>query len=213
MVDLAGSERFTTAQEGARTAEMQKQRSGVTKRSFHRQSCPYKDEPCKTSQETLSINASLGKLKRVITCLSQGSGYIPYRDSALPWLLKESLGGNSRTTLLATVSACRLQTEESLSTVRFACEVGSVVNKPRVNEDDSLRIIRSISHAFLNRSFIHYTVSLSEIKELEAENERLKQTKTEEVVPEAAKNDFENEIGQLRTLLSEKESQIDQWRE
>ncbi len=76
------------------------------------------------SQEGASINKSLHSLGKVISLLSEkGSGrrkkvFIPYRDSSLTWLLKESLGGNSKTAMIATVSPSHLHYDESLSTLR-----------------------------------------------------------------------------------------------
>ena len=75
-------------------------------------------------QEGASINRSLHSLGKVISLLSDRSTgrrekvYIPYRDSTLTWLLKESLGGNSKTAMIATISPADLHYEESLSTLR-----------------------------------------------------------------------------------------------
>lgn len=75
-------------------------------------------------QEGASINRSLHTLGKVISLLSdQSTGrrekvYIPYRDSTLTWLLKDSLGGNSKTAMIATISPADLHYQESIGTLR-----------------------------------------------------------------------------------------------
>ncbi|KAJ7990850.1 hypothetical protein DPEC_G00291190 [Dallia pectoralis] len=83
------------------------------------------------------------------SCLSGGGGgrrhcFIPYRDSVLTWLLKDSLGGNSKTIMIATVSPSPGSYNETLSTLRYAARARNIVNKPRVNEEASVRLIREL---------------------------------------------------------------------
>ncbi|XP_037096953.1 stAR-related lipid transfer protein 9 isoform X3 [Syngnathus acus] len=70
--------------------------------------------------------------------------FIPYRDSVLTWLLKDSLGGNSKTIMIATVSPSASCYSESLSTLRYAAHARNIVNRPRVNEDANVRLIREL---------------------------------------------------------------------
>lgn len=70
--------------------------------------------------------------------------FIPYRDSVLTWLLKDSLGGNSKTIMVATVSPSITSYNETLSTLRYAAHARNIVNKPRVNEDANVRLIREL---------------------------------------------------------------------
>ncbi|XP_047197507.1 stAR-related lipid transfer protein 9 isoform X2 [Hippoglossus stenolepis] len=70
--------------------------------------------------------------------------FIPYRDSVLTWLLKDSLGGNSKTIMVATVSPSANSYNETLSTLRYAAHARNIVNKPRVNEDANVRLIREL---------------------------------------------------------------------
>ncbi|XP_015206425.2 stAR-related lipid transfer protein 9 isoform X1 [Lepisosteus oculatus] len=72
------------------------------------------------------------------------SCYIPYRDSVLTWLLKDSLGGNSKTIMIATVSPSSRSYSETLSTLRYAAHARNIVNKPRVNEDANVKLIREL---------------------------------------------------------------------
>ena len=86
-------------------------------------------------RETLSINLSLSCLSNCILCLTEGS--IPtYRDSKLTRLLKDSLGGNSKTTMVACVSSCESNGSESVSTLRWAERAKRVRNQPVVNDGD-----------------------------------------------------------------------------
>ncbi|XP_061699751.1 stAR-related lipid transfer protein 9 isoform X2 [Syngnathoides biaculeatus] len=70
--------------------------------------------------------------------------FIPYRDSVLTWLLKDSLGGNSKTIMIATISPSASSYNETLSTLRYAAHARNIVNKPRVNEDANVRLIREL---------------------------------------------------------------------
>ncbi|NWX27303.1 KIF14 protein, partial [Notiomystis cincta] len=100
-------------------------------------------------KEGVSINKSLLTLGRVISALSKQSQngrktFIPYRESVLTWLLKESLGGNSQTTMIATVSPAASSTEETLSTLRYAKQACSIINTAKVNEDLNVKLIREL---------------------------------------------------------------------
>ncbi|XP_045925981.1 uncharacterized protein kif16bb isoform X1 [Micropterus dolomieu] len=105
-------------------------------------------------KEGANINKSLVTLGSVISALADLSVgrlstkkkqiFIPYRDSVLTWLLKDSLGGNSMTTMIATVSPADVNYGETLSTLRYASRAKNIVNSPTVNEDDSVTVIREL---------------------------------------------------------------------
>ncbi|XP_014475079.1 PREDICTED: kinesin-like protein KIF16B [Dinoponera quadriceps] len=103
-------------------------------------------------KEGMNINKSLVALGNVISALAErgstGSGpgrrYIPYRDSSLTWLLKDALGGNATTIMLATISPASGSYNETAHTLRFAQRAQSVVNRPVVNEDPVARLIREL---------------------------------------------------------------------
>ncbi|KAM6397764.1 kinesin-like protein KIF14 isoform 2-T2 [Pluvialis apricaria] len=113
-------------------------------------------ECCSTAQTTgerlkegVSINKSLLTLGKVISALSKQAQngkktFIPYRESVLTWLLKESLGGNSQTAMIATVSPAASSTEETLSTLRYAKQACSIFNIAKVNEDVNAKLIREL---------------------------------------------------------------------
>jgi hypothetical protein len=68
--------------------------------------------------------------------------YIPFRDSKLTWILKESLGGNSKTFMIATLSPSAINYNESLSTLRYAYNAKKIVNIVKVNEDPNDKLVR-----------------------------------------------------------------------
>ncbi len=72
--------------------------------------------------ELKTINLSLTSLGKVIQCLAQGkkTAHIPYRDSKITRILQDSLGGNTKTTLIAAVSPVIDNIEETISTLKFA---------------------------------------------------------------------------------------------
>ncbi|XP_008113231.2 kinesin-like protein KIF14 isoform X1 [Anolis carolinensis] len=100
-------------------------------------------------KEGVSINKSLLTLGKVISALSEQNQnkkkvFIPYRESVLTWLLKESLGGNSKTTMIATVSPAARNVEETLSTLRYAQQACYIVNIAKVNEDINAKLIQDL---------------------------------------------------------------------
>lgn len=126
LVDLAGSERATST--GATGARL---------------------------KEGAEINRSLSTLGRVIAALAdlsdgkkkkggKGAAQVPYRDSILTWLLKDSLGGNSMTAMIAAISPADINFDETLSTLRYADSAKRIKNHAVVNEDANARMIREL---------------------------------------------------------------------
>ncbi|KAK6634282.1 hypothetical protein RUM44_004893 [Polyplax serrata] len=96
-------------------------------------------------KEASKINLSLSALGNVISALVNGSGsHIPYRDSKLTRLLQDSLGGNSRTLMIANIDPASYNLEETLTTLRYAHRAKSIKNKPRVNEDPKDTLMRKL---------------------------------------------------------------------
>nr|CAD2178202.1 unnamed protein product [Meloidogyne enterolobii] len=114
LVDLAGSERQSkTGSEGQRFREATK------------------------------INLSLSALGNVIAALTdQQSSHIPYRDSKLTRLLQDSLGGNSKTVMIANIGPASYNYEETLSTLRYSSRAKQIQNKPIINEDPKDALLR-----------------------------------------------------------------------
>ena len=89
-----------------------------------------------TLEEAKKINKSLSALGMVINALTDGkSTHIPYRDSKLTRILQESLGGNSRTTLIINCSPSSYNDAETVSTLRFGVRAKSIKNKAKVNAE------------------------------------------------------------------------------
>lgn len=85
------------------------------------------------AREAGNINQSLLTLGRVITALVEGNSFVPYRDSKLTRLLKESLGGRAKTCIIATVAPTAPCLEETCSTLEYAYRAKNIKNKPEVN--------------------------------------------------------------------------------
>ncbi|KAM6971984.1 kinesin-like protein KIF16B [Aplochiton taeniatus] len=127
LVDLAGSERAdATGATGVRLKE-----GGNINKSLV------------TLGNVISSLADLSQ-EGVNTNLKKKSVFVPYRDSVLTWLLKDSLGGNSKTIMIATVSPADVNYGETLSTLRYANRAKNIVNKPTINEDSNVRLIREL---------------------------------------------------------------------
>nr|XP_036669702.1 kinesin-like protein unc-104 isoform X10 [Drosophila suzukii] len=105
-------------------------------------------------KEGANINKSLTTLGKVISALAEVSAskkkntkkadFIPYRDSALTWLLRENLGGNSKTAMIAAISPADINYDETLSTLRYADRAKQIVCKAVVNEDANAKLIREL---------------------------------------------------------------------
>ncbi|KAK4883965.1 hypothetical protein RN001_000236 [Aquatica leii] len=104
-------------------------------------------------KEGAHINKSLVTLGSVISGLAEISSeanghrkslFVPYRDSVLTWLLKDSLGGNSKTIMIAAISPADCNYGETLSTLRYANRAKNIINKPTINEDPNVKLIREL---------------------------------------------------------------------
>ncbi|KAJ7285810.1 kinesin 2 [Mycena rebaudengoi] len=165
----------------------------------------------KRAKEAGMINQSLLTLGRVINALVDKAQHVPYRESKLTRLLQDSLGGRTKTCLIATVSPARSNMEETLSTLDYAMRAKSIRNKPELNQ----RMTR-------NSLLKEYVVEIERLKadvlaarekhgiffseerwmQLSAEQEMC-QTELEE-----AKKQVEIVEGQMRTVREEFEQSI-----
>ena len=94
-------------------------------------------------KEAININQSLTTLGNVISALvDPKSSHIPYRDSKLTRLLQDSLGGNTKTVMIANIGPADYNYDETLSTLRYANRAKNIKNKPRINEDPKDAMIR-----------------------------------------------------------------------
>uniref|UniRef100_A0A8C1P720 plus-end-directed kinesin ATPase n=1 Tax=Cyprinus carpio TaxID=7962 RepID=A0A8C1P720_CYPCA len=107
-------------------------------------------------KEGANINKSLTTLGKVIsalaevvsiinkTCKKKKTDFIPYRDSVLTWLLRENLGGNSRTAMVAALSPADINYDETLSTLRYADRAKQIKCNAVINEDPNNRLVREL---------------------------------------------------------------------
>ncbi|XP_012285273.1 kinesin-like protein Klp61F [Orussus abietinus] len=86
------------------------------------------------AREAGNINQSLLTLGRVITALVERAPHIPYRESKLTRLLQESLGGRTKTSIIATISPAIMNLEETLSTLDYAYRAKHITNRPEINQ-------------------------------------------------------------------------------
>ncbi len=96
-------------------------------------------------KEATKINLSLSALGNVISALVDGKAkHIPYRDSKLTRLLQDSLGGNTKTLMIAAISPAADNYDETLSTLRYANRAKNIKNKPKINEDPKDAMLREL---------------------------------------------------------------------
>lgn len=94
-------------------------------------------------KEASKINLSLSTLCHVISSLTDPKcTYIPYRDSKLTRILQDSLGGNTKTVMIAAIGPADYNCDETMSTLRYASRAKHIQNRPRINEDPKDAMIR-----------------------------------------------------------------------
>ena len=111
-------------------------------------------------QETCAINSSLFALVAVVESLSSGKSFIPYRNSKLTWFLSDSLGGNSLTTILATVSPSQAFAKETKSTLKFAHSCKKIEHLVVQNTAKSVTSSKKIKQADTNMPWQDQEVEL-----------------------------------------------------
>ncbi|TAQ86834.1 hypothetical protein B7494_g4857 [Chlorociboria aeruginascens] len=130
-----------------------------------------------TLEEAKKINKSLSALGMVINNLTDGkSSHIPYRDSKLTRILQESLGGNSRTTLIVNCSPSSYNDAETLSTLRFGMRAKAIKNKAKINAEISPAELK----ALLKKAQSQVTTFENYVQSLEGE---VQQWRSGEAVP------------------------------
>ncbi|XP_049744600.1 kinesin-like protein KIF1A isoform X11 [Elephas maximus indicus] len=129
-------------------------------------------------KEGANINKSLTTLGKVISALAEmDSGpnknkkkkktdFIPYRDSVLTWLLRENLGGNSRTAMVAALSPADINYDETLSTLRYADRAKQIRCNAVINEDPNNRLIRELKDEVTRLRDLLYAQGLGDIADM-----------------------------------------------
>ncbi|XP_049567938.1 kinesin-like protein KIF1A isoform X9 [Orcinus orca] len=129
-------------------------------------------------KEGANINKSLTTLGKVISALAEmDSGpnknkkkkktdFIPYRDSVLTWLLRENLGGNSRTAMVAALSPADINYDETLSTLRYADRAKQIRCNAVINEDPNNKLIRELKDEVTRLRDLLYAQGLGDIADM-----------------------------------------------
>ncbi|XP_026790794.3 kinesin-like protein KIF1A isoform X4 [Pangasianodon hypophthalmus] len=129
-------------------------------------------------KEGANINKSLTTLGKVISALAEMDSlpnknkkkkkvesFIPYRDSVLTWLLRENLGGNSRTAMVAALSPADINYDETLSTLRYADRAKQIRCNAVINEDPNNRLVRELKEEVARLKDLLYAQGLGDIIE------------------------------------------------
>ncbi|KAM3340261.1 kinesin-like protein KIN-5B [Capsicum galapagoense] len=157
------------------------------------------------AREAGEINKSLLTLGRVITALVEHSIHVPYRDSKLTRLLRDSLGGKTKTCIIATISPSAHCLEETLSTLDYAHRAKNIKNKPEANQRMSKAVL--LKDLYLELERVKQDVRAAREKNgVYVPHERFLQDEAEK----KAKNE---KIEQLEIDLNISEKQTDKFRE
>nr|XP_033938100.1 kinesin-like protein KIF17 isoform X3 [Pseudochaenichthys georgianus] len=159
-------------------------------------------------REAIKINLSLSALGNVISALVDGrSKHVPYRDSKLTRLLQDSLGGNTRTLMIACLSPSDNNYEETLSTLRYANRAKSIQNRPCINEDPKDALLREYQEEIKKlRALISGQMGTTNLSSLlsghfsEESPAALSrpQSSTKEVEKEKIKEEYEERLAKLQ---------------
>jgi kinesin family member 1 len=148
LVDLAGSERAnSTGAQGTRLKEGANINKSLT--TLGKVISALAEISAISSSLPSTTPGALSKKPSSVALKKKTDMFIPYRDSVLTWLLKENLGGNSKTAMLAAISPADVNYEETLSTLRYADRAKQIVCKAVVNEDANGRLIRELKEEIL----------------------------------------------------------------
>eukprot|EP00397_Hematodinium_sp_SG-2012_P025048 GEMP01026140.1.p1 GENE.GEMP01026140.1~~GEMP01026140.1.p1 ORF type:complete len:765 (+),score=168.12 GEMP01026140.1:36-2330(+) len=171
-------------------------------------------------KEATKINLSLSALGNVISALVDGrSTHIPYRDSKLTRLLQDSLGGNTKTVMVANVGPADYNYEESLSTLRYAYRAKSIKNKPRINEDPKDAMIREFQDEIMRLkkqlssaggASRTEKVVVEKIKEVIVEKERIVNKGPTELEMKAIEQQLFEENQQVKKKLIDEKKRLEQ---
>ncbi|GER28636.1 kinesin motor family protein [Striga asiatica] len=168
------------------------------------------------AREAGEINKSLLTLGRVINALVEHSVHIPYRDSKLTRLLRDSLGGKTKTCIIATISPSAHCLEETLSTLDYAYRAKSIKNKPEANQKVSKAVLLKDLYVEIERMkqdiraarekngiYIPHERFLQDEAEKKAKNERIEQLESDLTATEKVQLDNFREL-----YLNEQEEKL-----
>ncbi|XP_059546893.1 kinesin-like protein KIF17 isoform X1 [Myotis daubentonii] len=163
-------------------------------------------------KEATKINLSLSALGNVISALVDGRcKHIPYRDSKLTRLLQDSLGGNTKTLMVACLSPADNNYDETLSTLRYANRAKNIKNKPHINEDPKDALLREYQEEIKKlKAILAQQMSLSNLSALLSNQVLPNPVQTEEKPssPPAIQHDTEAEKQLIREEYEERLAQL-----
>ncbi|OIW20314.1 hypothetical protein TanjilG_08288 [Lupinus angustifolius] len=157
------------------------------------------------AREAGEINKSLLTLGRVINALVEHSTHVPYRDSKLTRILRDSLGGKTKTCIIATISPSSYCLEETLSTLDYASRAKNIKNKPEANQ--------KVSKAILLKDLYLEIERMKEDVRAAREKNGVYISHERFAKEEAEKKARSEKIEQLENDLSLSEKQVDKFRE
>ncbi|XP_064445899.1 kinesin-like protein KIF17 isoform X3 [Mirounga angustirostris] len=159
-------------------------------------------------REATKINLSLSALGNVISALVDGRcKHIPYRDSKLTRLLQDSLGGNTKTLMVACLSPADNNYDETLSTLRYANRAKNIKNKPCINEDPKDALLREYQEEIKKlKAILAQQMSPSNLSALLSSQAPLNPVQIEEqlVPPPVIQSDTEAEKQLIREEYEER---------
>jgi kinesin family protein 3/17 len=167
-------------------------------------------------KEATKINLSLSTLGNVISALVDGkSNFIPYRNSKLTRLLQDSLGGNSKTLMIANFGPADYNFEETISTLRYANRAKNIKNRAIVNEDPKDAMLRQMQEELenLKTQLENADPSVTPINMASMSEELAKQKLALEKDVEMAEKDKLKALNQLKKKESEVEKTVRNQRE
>lgn len=171
----------------------------------------------KRAREAGMINQSLLTLGRVINALVDQSPHIPYRESKLTRLLQDSLGGQTKTCIIATISPAKVSLEETISTLEYANRAKNIKNKPQVNSSMSKKMLikeyvqeierlrndlnatRSKNGIYLTEDNWQQVTAESESRRIQVEEQKLRMDVLEEQIRKF-KTNFEAQLEQINKV-------------
>lgn len=169
-------------------------------------------------KEGAHINKSLVSLGSVISALAEQSQtvpnqpnskrapYIPYRDSVLTWLLKDSLGGNSKTIMIAAISPADCNYSETLSTLRYANRAKNIINKPTINEDPNVKLIRELREEIMKLKSMLHTGDATDVSRFEKSSKMLEDLLKKEAQEKVLTEEWAEKWRQAQSILREQKA-------
>ncbi|XP_055307750.1 kinesin-like protein Klp98A [Sitodiplosis mosellana] len=188
LVDLAGSERANATEA---TGDRLKEGAHINK------SLVSLGSVISTLAEQATISSQKNNTKKRI--------YIPYRDSILTWLLKDSLGGNSKTIMIAAISPADCNYSETLSTLRYANRAKNIINKPTINEDPNVKLIRELREEIMKLKGMLSSADINDVSQSKSSQmleDLLKKEAQEKILTE----EWAEKWRQTQTILREEKT-------